>query len=186
MTNGNRDIWNLPNSLTIFRIALIPVLVFFLLSPTKLSSFLAVVIFSIASITDWLDGYIARKQGIVTTLGKFLDPIADKLLVAAALIMLVGLGRVPAWMVVIIIGREIAVTGLRSIASSEGIVIAASDLGKGKTIFQISALIGLLIHYKYFGIDFQATGMAILWIALVMTAWSGFDYFYKFMKVILK
>lgn len=184
--NGNRDIWNLPNSLTIFRIALIPVLVFFLFSPTKLSSFLAVVVFSIASITDWLDGYIARKQGIVTTLGKFLDPIADKLLVAAALIMLVGLGRVPAWMVVIIIGREIAVTGLRSIASSEGIVIAASDLGKGKTIFQISALIGLLIHYEYLGIDFHATGMAILWIALVMTAWSGFDYFYKFMKVILK
>ncbi|MDO8446270.1 MAG: CDP-diacylglycerol--glycerol-3-phosphate 3-phosphatidyltransferase [Deltaproteobacteria bacterium] len=183
---GNRDIWNLPNSLTIFRIALIPVLVFFLLSPTKQSSFLAVVVFSIASITDWLDGYIARKQGIVTTLGKFLDPIADKLLVAAALIMLVGLGRVPAWMVVIIIGREIAVTGLRSIASSEGIVIAASDLGKGKTIFQISALIGLLIHYEYFGIDFHVTGMAILWIALVMTAWSGFDYFYKFMKVILK
>lgn len=181
-----RDIWNLPNSITIFRILLIPVFVFFLLSPTKLFSFLALLVFSIASITDWLDGYLARRMGIVTTLGKFLDPIADKLLVNSALIMLVGLGRVPAWMVVIIIGREIAVTGLRSIASSEGIVIAASELGKGKTIFQISALIGLLLHYQYIGIDFHALGMVLLWIALAMTAWSGFDYFYKFMRVILK
>lgn len=181
-----RDVWNLPNYLTVFRIALIPVLVFFLFSPTRQSSFFAAVIFSIASITDWLDGYIARKMNIVTNLGKFLDPIADKLLIAAVLIMLVDLGHVPAWMTVIIIGREIAVTGLRSIASSEGIVIAASELGKGKTIFQISALIGLLLHYKYFNIDFHATGMALLWIAMAMTAWSGFDYFYKFMRVILK
>lgn len=180
------DIWNIPNTLTILRIALIPVLVFLMLSPTKLYGILATTIFSIASITDWLDGYLARKMNIVTNLGKFLDPIADKLLIAAALIMLAGLGRVPAWMVVVIIGREIAVTGLRSIASSEGIVIAASELGKGKTIFQISALIGLLLHYEYFGIDFHATGTAILWIALLMTAWSGFDYFSKFMKVILK
>lgn len=182
----NKDIWNLPNYLTLFRIALIPVLLVFLTSPAELLSFMAALVFSIASITDWLDGYIARKRGIVTTLGKFLDPVADKLLITAALIMLVGLGRVPGWMVVVIIGREIAVTGLRSIASSEGIVIEASELGKGKTIFQISALIGLLLHYEYFSIDFHATGMAILWIALVMTAWSGFDYFYKFMKVILK
>lgn len=178
------DIWNLPNYLTIFRIALIPVLACLLLSPSQLFSFLATVVFSIASITDWLDGYIARKRGIVTTLGKFLDPIADKLLINSALVMLLGLGRVPAWMVAVIIGREIAVTGLRSIASSEGIVIAASDLGKGKTIFQISALIGLLLHYQYLGIDFHFVGMAILWVALIMTAWSGVDYFYKFMKVI--
>lgn len=181
----NRDIWNFPNYLTIFRIALIPLLVFLLLSPTKLFSFLAALIFSVASITDWLDGYIARKMGIVTTLGKFLDPIADKLLIASSLIMLASLGRIPAWMVVIIVGREIAVTGLRSIASSEGIVIAASELGKGKTIFQISALIGLLLHYPYIGIDFHYTGMTLLWVALAMTAWSGFDYFYKFVKVIL-
>jgi len=145
-----------------------------------------VVVFSIASITDWLDGYLARKMNIVTNLGKFLDPIADKLLIAAALVMLVGLGRIPAWMVVVIIGREIAVTGLRSIASSEGIIIAASDLGKGKMILQISALIGLLLHYQYLGIDFHAVGMMLLWVALALTAWSGFDYFYKFMKVILK
>lgn len=182
----NKDIWNLPNSLTIFRIALIPVLVFFLLSPAKETGFIAALVFSIASVTDWLDGYIARKMGIVTTLGKFLDPVADKLLIAAALIMLAGLGRVPAWMVVIIIGREIAVTGLRSIASSEGIVIAASDLGKGKTILQISAVIGLLLHYQYMGIDFHFVGTVLLWIALVITAWSGIDYFYKFIKVILK
>lgn len=125
-------------------------------------------------------------MNIVTNLGKFLDPVADKLLITAALIMLTEIGRIPAWMVVIIIGREIAVNGLRSIASSEGIIIAASDLGKGKTILQISALIGLLLHYKYLGINFHATGMAILWVALLVTAWSGFDYFYRFMKVILK
>ncbi|MBF8250871.1 MAG: CDP-diacylglycerol--glycerol-3-phosphate 3-phosphatidyltransferase [Deltaproteobacteria bacterium] len=180
------DIWNIPNLLTFFRIALIPVLVFLLLSSSELLSILSVLVFSIASITDWLDGYLARKMNIVTNLGKFLDPIADKLLIAAALVMLVGLGRVPAWMVVVIIGREIAVTGLRSIASSEGIIIAASDLGKGKMILQISALIGLLLHYQYLGIDFHAVGMMLLWVALALTAWSGFDYFYKFMKVILK
>lgn len=183
---GSNDIWNIPNLLTFFRIALIPVLVLLLLSPSELLSILSVVVFSIASITDWLDGYLARKMNIVTNLGKFLDPIADKLLIAAALVMLVGLGRIPAWMVVVIIGREIAVTGLRGIASSEGIIIAASDLGKGKMILQISALIGLLLHYQYLGIDFHAVGMMLLWVALALTAWSGFDYFYKFMKVILK
>jgi len=184
--DGSKDIWNLPNSLTIFRIALIPVLVFLLQSPSEVYGIMSVLVFSVASITDWLDGYIARKRGIVTTLGKFLDPVADKLLIASALIMLVSLGRVPAWMVVVIIGREIAVTGLRSIASSEGIVIEASDLGKGKTIFQISALIGLLLHHDYFHIDFHVAGMATLWVALILTAWSGFDYFYKFIKVILR
>lgn len=172
--------------LTFFRIALIPVLVLLLISPSELTSFISVLVFSVASITDWLDGYLARKMNIVTNLGKFLDPIADKLLVAAALVMLVGLGRVPSWMVVVIIGREIAVTGLRSIASSEGIIIAASDLGKGKMIFQISALIGLLLHYQYFGLDFHAVGIFLLWIALALTTWSGFDYFSKFIKVILK
>ncbi|MEK6725234.1 MAG: CDP-diacylglycerol--glycerol-3-phosphate 3-phosphatidyltransferase [Deltaproteobacteria bacterium] len=182
----SNDIWNIPNLLTFFRIALIPVLVFLLLSSSELLSILSVLVFSIASITDWLDGYLARKMNIVTNLGKFLDPIADKLLIAAALVMLVGLGRVPAWMVVVIIGREIAVTGLRSIASSEGIIIAASDLGKGKMIIQISALIGLLLHYQYMGIDFHAVGMMLLWIALALTTWSGFDYFNKFIKVILK
>lgn len=185
MREGN-NIWNIPNLLTFFRIALIPVLVFLLLSSSELLSILSVLVFSIASITDWLDGYLARKMNIVTNLGKFLDPIADKLLIAAALVMLVGLGRVPAWMVVVIIGREIAVTGLRSIASSEGIIIAASDLGKGKMIIQISALIGLLLHYQYLGIDFHAVGMMLLWIALALTTWSGFDYFNKFIKVILK
>lgn len=180
-----KDILNLPNSLTVFRIALIPVLVFFLSSPSRGYSLIATAIFTIASTTDWLDGYIARKRGIVTTLGKFLDPVADKLLIASALIMLAGLGRIPAWTAVVIVGREIAVTGLRSIASSEGIVIAASELGKGKTIFQISALIGLIMHHDYAGIDFHYTGMALLWVALVMTAWSGIDYFYKFIKVIL-
>lgn len=185
MREGN-DIWNIPNLLTFFRIALIPVLVFLLLSSSELFSILSVLVFSIASITDWLDGYLARKMNIVTNLGKFLDPVADKLLIAAALVMLVGLGRVPAWMVVVIIGREIAVTGLRSIASSEGIIIAASDLGKGKMIIQISAIIGLLLHYQYMGIDFHAVGILLLWIALALTTWSGFDYFNKFIKVILK
>lgn len=185
MREGN-DIWNIPNLLTFFRIALIPVLVFLLLSSSELLSILSMLVFSIASITDWLDGYLARKMNIVTNLGKFLDPIADKLLIAAALVMLVGLGRVPAWMVVVIIGREIAVTGLRSIASSEGIIIAASDLGKGKMIIQISAIIGLLLHYQYMGIDFHEVGIMLLWIALALTTWSGFDYFNKFIKVILK
>lgn len=196
MTTTANPIWNIPNILTLLRIAAIPLLVFLLMSPDREPGFWAAALFAVASVTDWLDGYLARRMGIVTVFGKFLDPIADKLIVMAALIMILPFGRVPAWMVLVILGREIIITGLRGIASSEGIVIQASDLGKFKTIFQLVAIIGLLLHFDYrwfFGIDhpylvvnMHNVGIFYLWIATVITIWSGVDYLAKFYKVIAK
>lgn len=184
---------NLPNTLTLARIAAVPVVVVLLMFESQQTSFWAAIVFSLAAITDWLDGYLARKWEIVTVLGKFLDPLADKLIVMAALIMLIPLDRVPAWAVFLILAREMLVTGLRSIASSEGIVIAASNLGKYKTIFQMVAIIGLLLHYRYhwlFGADidffyasFHNAGIFFFYVSLIMTLWSGYDYLSKFFRV---
>jgi CDP-diacylglycerol---glycerol-3-phosphate 3-phosphatidyltransferase len=175
-------LWNTPNVLSFFRMGAIPFVVGFLFSPGPLPSFLAALFFIAASITDLLDGYIARQQKSETAIGKLLDPLADKLLINSALIMLISLGRIPAWMVVLIVGREVAVTGLRGIASTQSLIIAASNWGKAKMIFQSFALIGLILHYKYMGIDFHFFGMLLLWVALIITLWSGVDYFYKFYR----
>ncbi len=195
-TRTQAPILNLPNILTMLRIAAIPLLASLLMSPGRSAGFWAAAVFALASITDWLDGYLARRMEIVTVFGKFLDPIADKLIVMAALIMILPFDRVPAWMVLIILGREIIITGLRGIASSEGIVIQASDLGKFKTIFQIVAILGLLLHYDYnwfFGIqhpllqvNMHNVGMFYLWIATLLTVWSGGDYLFRFMRVIVR
>ena len=195
-TSQSNQIMNLPNILTMTRIAIIPLLALLLMSPSRTAGFWAATLFAVASITDWLDGFLARRMGIVTIFGKFLDPIADKLIVMAALIMILPFDRVPAWMVLVILGREIIITGLRGIASSEGIVIQASDLGKYKTIFQIVAIIGLILHYNYdwfFGIshtlltvNMHNVGMFFLWIATVLTVWSGVDYLARFIKVIVR
>jgi CDP-diacylglycerol--glycerol-3-phosphate 3-phosphatidyltransferase len=189
-------IWNLPNILTLLRIAAIPLLMLLMTSSTREAGFWAAALFSVASITDWLDGHLARRMNIQTILGTFLDPMADKLIVLAALIMLIPHGRVEAWMVVVILSREILITGLRSVASQEGIVIAASDLGKFKTIFQLVAIIGLLLHFDYhwfFGIahplvtaNMHNAGMFFFWIAFVITVWSGADYLARFIKVIAR
>ena len=180
------SIFNLPNTLSLFRIACIPVLVILLVFPHKPTSFLAALVFALASISDLLDGFLARRRQMVTTLGQFLDPLADKLIVSAALIMLVPLGRVPAWMVVVIIGRELAITGLRSVAVSEGKIISASELGKKKMVFQIVAVLGLLFHYEYFGVNCHAVGMFFMWLAVIVTLWSGFSYFRSFWHVLEK
>jgi CDP-diacylglycerol--glycerol-3-phosphate 3-phosphatidyltransferase len=177
---GKRVIWNLPNALTIGRIMAIPIIVLLLFYPGRVVSFVSAIIFLFAAITDGLDGYIARRQNIVTTLGKFLDPLADKLLVITSLIMLIHLGRVPAWIVAIIAGREMAVTGLRAIAINEGMIISASQLGKYKTLLQVIATTTLIGHYSYFSIDLHNVGMIFLWAALVLTVWSGLDYFRGF------
>jgi len=178
----------LPNLLSLIRIALIPVLVYFLTDTGPLFSALAALTFFIASLTDFFDGYLARLHGHTTTLGKFLDPLADKLIVTAALIMLAATDRsprVPAWMVVVIVGRELAVTGLRGIASSEGVVLPAEELGKYKMIFQMFALHGLLIHYSYAFIDFHLAGMYFLWLSLIMGVWSGIDYHVKVIRQVV-
>jgi len=173
-----------PNSLTLFRIAAVPVIIILLLYPNRLCSFIAAAIFSVAAITDFLDGFFARQQGLVSNLGKVMDPVADKLLVSTAFIMLVSLGRVPAWMACIIIGRELAVTGLRNIIAGKGKDVSASRLGKYKTGFQIAAIIPLMIHFPFLGIDVQAMGSLFLWVALVLTIWSGLDYFIRFRNLL--
>lgn len=169
-----------PNSLTLFRVAAVPIIVILLLSPVKFYTFIAALIFSAAAITDFLDGFFARQKGLVSNFGKVMDPIADKVLVSTSFIMLTALGWIPAWMVCIIIGREIAVTGLRSIIAQKGKDLSASSLGKYKTGFQIAAIIPLMIHFQYFTIDFHAIGSIFLWIALILTIWSGANYFIKF------
>ena len=190
MTRSN---FNIPNALTLARIVLVPVLFIVLLkSPGKFLSFVAALVFALASITDFLDGYLARRMNLVTTLGKFLDPLADKLLVGVALIMMIQLERVAPWIVALIVGREILVISLRMVAVREQIVIETTKMAKYKTGFQIAAVIGLLIHYGYrigtgpssFVLDFHALGTWLLYIALVITLWSGADYFYKFIKLV--
>jgi CDP-diacylglycerol--glycerol-3-phosphate 3-phosphatidyltransferase len=170
---------NLPNLITAFRILLVPVLVVVLRRPGRGASVLAALTFFLACWSDFFDGYLARRHGITTAVGKLLDPLADKLIVVTALVMLAAMPReprVPAWMVVLIVGRELAVTGLRAVALSEGIVLGAEELGKYKTIFQMLALHGLLLHYSFLGVDFFAGGMYFLWPSLVLTLWSGVDY----------
>jgi len=176
-------ITNLPNTLTIFRLVCIPLVVLCLDFQGRWGSFLGAIFFSMAFITDILDGYFARRYGAVTVLGKFLDPLADKILVSVTMIMLISINRIPGWVVMLIIAREMAVTGLRSMAVNEGIVIQASSLGKYKTIFQATAIIGLCLHYEYFDIDFHVVGMTFLWVALFLTLWSGWAYFRQFYMV---
>lgn len=170
---------NLPNLLSISRVFLMPVVMVFLTMRTQfgfiegvnIGDLLAGVVFIVASLTDAADGYIARKKGIVTNLGKFIDPIADKIMVVAALVALVELGRLPAWIVVVIISREFIVTGIRMIAASEGVVIAASSGGKLKTISQIIGITLLIFNIPL--------GMPVMWVAMALTVWSGMDYIVK-------
>lgn len=169
-----------PNTLTLYRIAVVPIIVILMIFPNKVCAFFAAILFSAAAITDYLDGFFARRYGLVSDFGKFLDPIADKLLASSAFIMLVSVNWIPAWVVCVIIGRELAVTGLRNMIAKDGADVSASWLGKYKTGFQIAAIIPLLIHFSYFGVNFHAIGMFFLWGALIFTIWSGVDYFFRF------
>lgn len=176
---------NLANKLTIIRILLVPVFMIFLIFDFSYGDYMAACIFIIAALTDTLDGYIARSRNQITKFGKFMDPLADKLLVSAALISLVEMNRIPAWIVVIIIAREFAVTGLRVLAASDGITIAASWWGKIKTITQIVAIISLLINnypFNIIGIPFDKLSLSL---AVIFTIVSGIDYFYVNRKVFL-
>ena len=182
-TDPEKTLLNLPNTLTFTRLVSIPIVLTCLSFPGRWGSFLAALFFVLASVTDILDGFFARKYGTVTVLGKLLDPLVDKLLVSLTMIMLIPLNRIPVWMVIVIIAREIALTGLRGIAVGEGIVIQASALGKYKTILQSVALGGLCLHYVYLGINFHVVGMVFLWGALILTLWSGWDYFRRFYQL---
>jgi CDP-diacylglycerol---glycerol-3-phosphate 3-phosphatidyltransferase len=164
---------NVPNVLTVVRILLVPVLVVALLGNTPDGDVLAAIVFAVASITDFVDGYIARSSGAVTTFGKLMDPVADKLLVIAALVSLVSLGRLEAWVAMVIIAREFAVTVLRMGAAQQGVVIAANTLGKAKTCVQIAAILALIAFPS------QPTWVTLLVYAMVViTVLSGLDYFF--------
>lgn len=168
--------FNLANRITLARVLMVPLIIILLHFPGKITCFLAMLLFIIASVTDWLDGYIARKSNLVTSFGKFLDPLADKLLICSVLIMLVDLGWIDAWICIVIIGREMLITGLRAVAADENIVIAADKYGKLKTVMQIIALCPLLLHYPWFGINLVPIGHFMLYIALILTVFSGFNY----------
>jgi CDP-diacylglycerol---glycerol-3-phosphate 3-phosphatidyltransferase len=171
---------NLANKLTLIRIFLIPIfLVFIAVKDIPYGKLVATAIFIIAALTDKLDGYIARSRNQITRFGKFMDPLADKLLVTAALISLVEFQIIPTWIAMIIIAREFAVTGLRSIAAAEGIVIAASWWGKIKTVIQIVAIIFALINLNYANIYFTTATRIVMFIAIIVTLLSGIDYFIK-------
>lgn len=186
---------NVPNKITISRILLIPLFLIIMLVPfdwgtmyllgveLPVTHFVGALIFIFASSTDWVDGYYARKYNQVTNMGKFLDPLADKLLVSAALIVLVELGFASSWIVIVIISREFAVTGLRLLLVEGGEVVAANNLGKIKTWTQIIAISALLLHNIIFEIIGFPFDDVALWVALIFTIWSGWDYFSKNMHV---
>ncbi len=173
---------HLANKLTLLRILMVPLIVVLLYFEGPLLCFLAAIVFVVASLTDLADGYIARKFNTVTSLGKFLDPLADKVLVCSVLIMLVHLGWVPAWVTIVIVCRELVVTGLRAIAMDEGMVLAADEYGKIKTVIQILALIPLVVHYPFLGLELQGIGMFLLYLSTVLTVYSGVNYVYVFLK----
>ncbi|MDR0965069.1 MAG: CDP-diacylglycerol--glycerol-3-phosphate 3-phosphatidyltransferase [Myxococcales bacterium] len=194
MANLKKEFLNLPNILTLARIVAIPFFIVFTLSADPRSSFWAAIIFGAASATDFLDGWLARRQGLVTVAGKFLDPLADKLIVMAALVMLVRLGRVASVLVILLLAREFIVTGLRTIAMSEGMVIAAGQGGKWKTMFQLTGISFLLLHFTYtfdFG-PFALTascnkvGTWLLWMSLIASVTSAVDYFKGFLDLMDK
>ena len=176
---------NLANKLTILRIFLVPVFMIVLLMDIPNGDYIATGVFAIAALTDMLDGHIARSRNQITTFGKFMDPLADKLLVSSALIMLIEMGRLSAWIVIVIIAREFAITGLRILAASEGITIAASWWGKFKTISQIVAIIVLLLNNYPFSLWNFPLDKISVYLALVFTVVSGADYLIKNKQVFL-
>ncbi len=171
---------NLPTVLTVLRIFIVPLLVVLLLTKEENMDLWAVGLFLGAAITDALDGYLARKHGQITALGVLLDPIADKLLTSAAFISLVELGRLPAWMVAIVVGREFAVSGLRAIASSKGVAIAASDLGKAKMVFQVCAITALVLDRRFPAL--KTPGDFLMWVVVVLALVSALQYFWVFWR----
>ena len=181
---------NLPNAITLARIFLVPLLVVVLLTKFEGKQLFGVrhelvgaIIFAIAALTDWLDGYLARRRKQITTFGQLMDPLADKLLVTAAFVSIVQLGLAPAWMVAIILGREFLVTVLRSIASSRGVVIAASPLGKLKMAAEVTTILALILGHEFLPPLF-VVGIVALWVSLITAVVSGVDYYRRFNQLL--
>lgn len=177
---------NLANKLTLARILAVPVYVLLMYFPNKGTCLAAMLVFMAAGFTDLVDGIVARRYGQVTNFGKFLDPLADKILVGSALIMLAGLGWAETWIVIVIIAREVTVTGLRAVAVEQGVVLAADRFGKWKTAAQMLAIVSLTLHYQWGGFDPNVLGDVALWVALLLTVYSGGNYLFNFRKNWLK
>jgi CDP-diacylglycerol--glycerol-3-phosphate 3-phosphatidyltransferase len=171
---------NLPNQLTLSRIAVVPLLLALLWLEREWSCLTAAGLFILAGLTDVADGYFARRERQITNLGKFLDPLADKVLICSVLIMLVAMGRVNAWIAILMICRELMVTGLRAIAAEARSIIAADRYGKLKTVLQFTALVPVMVHYPWLGLPFATAGQFLLYIALALTVFSGWNYFRTF------
>jgi len=175
---------NLPNALTVLRMFLVPLLVVVLLTRVEGHVYLGAAIFAVAVLTDYLDGYFARRRNEVTRLGILLDPLADKLLTAAAFLSLVEMGLAPAWMVLIILARELAVTGLRNVAAGRGVLIRASGLGKAKMVAQVTAILLLLLSRRL--APLHLPGVVALWVVVILTLLSGADYFWRFWRQVVR
>lgn len=187
-----KEFWNLPNMLTVGRIAVIPLFVRFTYEADPLYSYLAAALFTLAAVTDVIDGFLARRWNMITVVGKLLDPLADKLIVAAALVMMVRLGRIHAWIVIVLLSREFIVTGLRQIAASEGMVIAAGQEGKWKTSLQLVGIVALCVHYTHpmfflfgwYDVNFNLVGKFLVYLSTAFSVWSAGVYFQAFLKML--
>lgn len=182
---------NLPNMLTMLRIVAIPPFIVLCFKGDPMSSYWAALLFSLAAVTDVIDGWLARRQGLVTVMGQFLDPLADKLIVMAALVMMVRLGRVASGLVILLLAREFIINGLRTLAASEGMVIAAGQGGKWKTALQLTSILCLITHYTYelnfgffkFEANFGRVGTWLIWLSVIPSIWSAIEYFLGFLAV---
>ena len=188
--NLKAELTCLPNILTFLRILLIPAVLVFIDNDSPLRSFIAAVLYGACALTDFVDGYLARRWNQITLLGKFLDPLADKILVMATLVWMVPLGRIDAWLVVLLLARELSITGLRSVASSEGLVISARSLGKRKTALQMVGILCLIIHFRYPIIplgayaNFHLVGLYTIYISLVFSIFSAIEYIGLFAQAV--
>jgi len=186
------DALNLPNLLTMGRVVVIPIVLWLMAQNTREGNFWATILYSLAAITDFVDGYLARRMGLTSVLGKFLDPLADKLIVLAALVMMVELGHAPAWAVIIITARELSITALRTIAISEGVVMEASRGGKDKTAVQMVALVALILHDTYVldwgfysaAVDLNSVGLVMLYLSVFFAITSAGEYISLFVAAV--
>lgn len=186
-----QDVWNLPNALTMARVAMIPVVLWFVASGTPRDGVIAAWLYGATAVTDLLDGYLARRQGLITVFGKFMDPLADKLLVMALLVYLTRMGRIAPWVVAVLLAREISITALRSIAASEGVVIAAGESGKWKTALQLVGILCLVLHFPYRvmpgyaePVDLNLAGQWLVLLSLVFSVTSAVEYVALFIAAV--
>ncbi|MEZ4405812.1 MAG: CDP-diacylglycerol--glycerol-3-phosphate 3-phosphatidyltransferase [Polyangiales bacterium] len=188
---ARQDVWNLPNALTMARVAMIPVVLWFVAASTPRDGFIAAWLYGATAVTDLLDGWLARRANLITVFGKFMDPLADKLLVMAMLVYLTRMGRVAPWVVVVLVAREITITALRSIAASEGVVIAAGESGKWKAALQMVGILMLVLHYPYrvlpfwsARVDLNVCGQWLVLLSLVFSVTSAVEYVRLFVAAV--